>query len=663
MKPRDTLLIYCQHSLGMGHLIRSFALAEGLSDKFKIIFLNGGPIPKGIQPPDDIEVVNMPSIRMDKTGRLVGERPIANAKSLRRRIILQEFEKNRPSVVLIELFPFGRKKFIDELLPLLDYVRNMNGDKPLVLCSLRDILITDRQDQERHDSRASFLSNEYFDGLLVHSDDKFACLRETFNPRMSLKVPVVYTGFIHKKLCSKSKQRATQKHGKRILVSAGGGIVGGKLFRSAVIAHRILWKTSRLPMTLVTGPFFPDHEWDLLKIQVGRLGGIELVRTVPDLCKEMQKSALSLSQCGYNTTMDILNARIPACVVPFTQGRENEQMLRALKLEKLGIVKLIDPNTFNGALLSETIRNRLNEPFPTVHLNLEGVKNTVAAVENLLEKHRNLLPKNRLKTDKTISWLRPLNDVLNSASKPVTFFFRDDDAGWSDDRLFQLLNIFVEADLPIDLAVIPKDLTGKLSRQLLKCIEASGRKVGVHQHGYAHVNHERQGRKSEFGKHRSYGEQFIDIKEGANILEMEFGLLCDKIFTPPWNRCTKETGQCLIDLGFNGLSREKTAVPLNLSSLLEIPIRMDWFAHRKHVRLGLEEFGRHLALETFSSQPVGVMFHHAVMDENEMRHAKELLSFLALHKNVKAVNMRSLSETVPAHFSGSEQIKINVRSV
>ena len=37
-----TLLFYCQHSLGIGHLTRSFALAAALAQRFRVVFLNGG---------------------------------------------------------------------------------------------------------------------------------------------------------------------------------------------------------------------------------------------------------------------------------------------------------------------------------------------------------------------------------------------------------------------------------------------------------------------------------------------------------------------------------------------------------------------------------------------------------------------------------------------
>jgi hypothetical protein len=40
------------------------------------------------------------------------------------------------------------------------------------------------------------------------------------------------------------------------------------------------------------------------------------------------------------------------------------------------------------------------------------------------------------------AWLAPLREALDAAPAPVTFFFRDDDAGWRDDRLEALLDVF-----------------------------------------------------------------------------------------------------------------------------------------------------------------------------------------------------------------------------
>src|SRR3989441_12957595 len=65
---------------------------------------------------------------------------------LRQKIILEIFHSLRPNVLLIELFPFGRKKFANELLPLLEEARIARRPRPVVVCSLRDILVGQRRD-------------------------------------------------------------------------------------------------------------------------------------------------------------------------------------------------------------------------------------------------------------------------------------------------------------------------------------------------------------------------------------------------------------------------------------------------------------------------------------------------------------------------------------
>ena len=45
----------------------------------------------------------------------------------------------------------------------------------------------------------------------------------------------------------------------------------------------------------------------------------------------------------------------------------------------------------------------------------------------------------------------------------------------------------------------------------------------MHQHGYAHVNHEPEGRKCQFGASRSAAEQSDDIAAGRELLGSQAG--------------------------------------------------------------------------------------------------------------------------------------------
>jgi peptidoglycan/xylan/chitin deacetylase (PgdA/CDA1 family) len=239
-------------------------------------------------------------------------------------------------------------------------------------------------------------------------------------------------------------------------------------------------------------------------------------------------------------------------------------------------------------------------------------------------------------------WLDPVRRTLDSASAPVTFFFRDDDAGWEDERLLQLLGLFEDYGLPLDLAVIPLALTEALARQIAERVAAQPQLIGVHQHGFAHINHETEGRKCEFGPTRAAALQERDIRRGKYLLDELLGPMVQPIFTPPWNRCGAQTGDCLIRLGFRALSRDRSVEPLGLPGLVELPIQVDWLAKSKGVPLTREQIGRLIAERVEESKPVGVMFHHAVMDEDEREAAGELLSLLSSHNQAQCRLMHAL---------------------
>jgi hypothetical protein len=225
--------------------------------------------------------------------------------------------------------------------------------------------------------------------------------------------------------------------------------------------------------------------------------------------------------------------------------------------------------------------------------------------------------------------LRNLLFSLSETAQPVEVFFRDDDAGWEDERLLELIARFAEHGLPLDLAVIPASLHEALAGTLRDT------HAGLHQHGYAHTNHQVEGRKCEFGPARDFPAQRADIAAGQARLQALLGDRLDPFFTPPWNRCTRDTGNALVELGFTLLSREHRAEPLGL--LPELGVHLDV------ARLSEQELDERFAGHVREGGPIGVMFHHGVMEPDDMRRASELLALLAHHANVVPRAMRELS--------------------
>ena len=123
------------------------------------------------------------------------------------------------------------------------------------------------------------------------------------------------------------------------------------------------------------------------------------------------------------------------------------------------------------------------------------------------------------------------------------------------------------------------------------------------------------------------------------------------MFTPPWNRCTEDTGASLVDLGIEALSRDRTAAPLGLDGLRELPVQVDWFAKRKGVPLGREAVGEQLAARAAEPAPLGVMLHHAEMDTEDMTAMEELLDLVSAHGRTRCLSMAAVLEETSVEWS------------
>jgi predicted glycosyltransferase len=155
MRP-PPLVLYCQHSLGLGHLARSWTLAHALSSRFQVTVWCGGPLPEGLAPPASCEIVALPPMALEGDGRLTSldsRYSVDEALDVRRDVMLRHVAVTQPAAVVVELFPFGRRKFGRELRPVLEAVRAASPPA-VVVCSLRDILVSRGDRQTDHDERA-----------------------------------------------------------------------------------------------------------------------------------------------------------------------------------------------------------------------------------------------------------------------------------------------------------------------------------------------------------------------------------------------------------------------------------------------------------------------------------------------------------------------------
>ena len=268
--------------------------------------------------------------------------------------LLQCVKNGAPDALVVESFPFGRAALRFELLPLMRLAARMRP-RPLMLCSLRDILQARAPAKQR---RSLDEAKKWFDAVLVHADPAVANLAESFPLAAELRGKIFYTGYLHAGPGEFAEKKDRDKTGE-VVVSAGGGAVGFKLLQTALAAReksalkKNVWR-------LLVGANAPRKELEELKKLRGKfIGGREkdiiIERSRADFRALLRRCAVSVSQAGYNTVLDLAESRCRAVLAPFARFGETEQTRRAEIFARLGRAVLLAENDLTPARLAAAI--------------------------------------------------------------------------------------------------------------------------------------------------------------------------------------------------------------------------------------------------------------------------------------------------------------------
>ena len=226
---------------------------------------------------------------------------------------------------------------------------------------------------------------------------------------------------------------------------------------------------------------------------------------------------------------------------------------------------------------------------------------------------------------------------------PLRLFFRNDDVDEDEATLWRLLRFFLQRDAPINLGVIPGRLTAACGGLLAQYVSDSPASLELNQHGWRHINHEREGRMSEFGAGRTYAEQLADIAQGQARMTEAFGTHWFPVFIPPWNRCAEGAYRALDQLGFRALSAKQGNSVVTGYRFKEISITLDLYRWRGGACLKpSDEIVDDLTAQVSRLHTIGVMLHHKVMDERAYSILGPMLDTLALYPIVRFHTFQSL---------------------
>jgi predicted glycosyltransferase len=376
------IFFYVQHLLGIGHLRRAATLARALAaGGFDVLLVSGGaPLPGlalGGARFHQLPPLRAADARLKDLSQLDGT-PLDEAfQASRARGLLDLLRAETPDIVMTEQFPFGRTRLRFELLPLLAAAGHMRP-RPLIVSSVRDVVRRSASPQRVTESTKTF---ELFDALLIHADPGLVGFERSFSAWTEVKERAIYTGYVAEGVSARVPESDAGTG--EVVVSTGGGAVGGPLLQAA-LAARPLSVLAGLPWRLLVGADLPVA--DRAQLDRARGAGFIVEPARADFPTLLHNATLSISQAGYNTVIETLCHADRAVLVPFGTERETEQADRAQVLADRGMAAVVPPGTLSAQSLADAIARAMSgssiRSFPPIDTG--GGPATVLALKRLL---------------------------------------------------------------------------------------------------------------------------------------------------------------------------------------------------------------------------------------------------------------------------------------
>jgi predicted glycosyltransferase len=371
-------LFYVQHLLGIGHLMRAGTVTRALeANGIEVTLVSGGtPVP-GFESGASHFVQLPPTRAVDKYFKVLvdeNNREIDDAwKDRRRDLLLDVYRRTEPDIVLVELYPFGRRQMRFEIEPLLIEARQAKSDRnglPLIASSVRDILV-EPDKPGRVDEMVQRVA-DYFDLVLVHGDPDFIAFDETF-PRLSDIASVTrYTGYVADPPPAPGGP-GSPGYGE-VIVSTGGGAVSEDML-AAAIGARALTSLAHVPWRVLLGHNYPEADFQASRSAAP--DGVIVERARTDFAQLLANCRLSISQGGYNTVMEILATGARAVCLPYAGGLESEQTLRCGLLAQRGAIEMDKQEEVSAVSVAAAVERALAAPkINRAVVNMDGAQTT-----------------------------------------------------------------------------------------------------------------------------------------------------------------------------------------------------------------------------------------------------------------------------------------------
>jgi predicted glycosyltransferase len=395
---QSRILIYSHDSFGLGHLRRCRSIAHSLVARYKglsVLILSGSPIIGSFDFKARVDFVRIPGVIKLKDGEYTSlglHIDLEQTLQMRESIIYHTAKTFKPDIFLVDKEPTGLQGEVLSTLEMLQHKGCIN------VLGLRDVM--DEKGQLKIEwarKKVAPVLDKLYHDIWVYG------LKEMGSPIDGLDLPstttnkISYTGYLGREIPNDRNWVAPIEMDEPFtLITAGGGGDGAEMVDWVIRAYE---SGAKLPnrAIIVTGPFMPPAEQQDFHERCDLLTNVDIISFDSHIELLMEKATAIVAMGGYNTFCEILTLDKPAMIVPRSVPRQ-EQLIRAERAVKLGLVSMLDPASNCDVERMVTALQALPaQPNPSL-----------AKVSGLLAGHRNIAEMVR-------DYLEPSGQASNTA--------------------------------------------------------------------------------------------------------------------------------------------------------------------------------------------------------------------------------------------------------
>ncbi|AUS99034.1 glycosyltransferase [Nostoc sp. CENA543] len=383
------IALYSHDTMGLGHKRRNLLIAQTLGAsplQTDILMISGIQDASNVPKPPGVDYLTLPALHKNVEGQYQARRldlSLQEIITLRSQVILTTIKTFKPDILIVDNVPRGAVRELD---PTLEYLRNQG--KTHSILGLRDILdepAAVRRDWKRAGNEDAI--QNYYDQVWVYGDRNIYDLTKEYRFQPKTIAKFRYIGYLdqrhrlkHLDLDSVQAFKSLNLPSERlVLCLVGGGQDGAKL--AETFAHAEL--PPGMNGMILTGPFMPRAIRQKLQNYAAERQNLRILEYLVEPTLLINQAERVIAMGGYNTTCELLSFGKRSLILPRVKPRK-EQLIRAEKLNSLGLIDFLHPDNLTPAALTNWLQLDIEPPPVRKFVDLKGLTRIPQLINEIL---------------------------------------------------------------------------------------------------------------------------------------------------------------------------------------------------------------------------------------------------------------------------------------